>query len=158
MFQFPPTLILRHRRENLKKCSLTGLEGRPDMRFFTYPDAQLPDLSNYILLTLGAPPLSCADSHLGIVLVDGTWRYAEKMVQSLYVAEATKRPQKALERSLPPLCTTAYPRKPNPEGGLASVEALFYAYKILGRTTDGILDHYYFRENFLNNFPNRLFP
>jgi len=79
MFTFPPTVILRHRRENLKKCSLRGLEERPDCRFFTYPKAELPDLSGYFLLTLGAPPISGQDAHLGIFLIDGTWRYAEQM-------------------------------------------------------------------------------
>jgi pre-rRNA-processing protein TSR3 len=48
---------------------------------------------------------------------------------------------------------TAYPRvsKPgtDPDNGLASVEALFVAYHILGRPTEGLLDHYRWAEEFL---------
>jgi pre-rRNA-processing protein TSR3 len=56
-------------------------------------------------------------------------------------------------RSLPPSLRTAYPRRqtlcPDPARGLASVEALFAAYRILGRDVDGILDGYLWRERFL---------
>jgi pre-rRNA-processing protein TSR3 len=44
------TIILRHARENLKKCSLKGLEKRSDFRFFTYPKDLLPEMPDYILL------------------------------------------------------------------------------------------------------------
>ena len=55
MIYFPPTLILRHRRENLKKCSLRGLESRSDMIFLTYPLSNLPNIDQYCILTLNAP-------------------------------------------------------------------------------------------------------
>jgi pre-rRNA-processing protein TSR3 len=48
---------------------------------------------------------------------------------------------------------TAYPRVSkqgtDPAHGLASVEALFAAYHILGRPTVGLLDHYRWKEEFL---------
>ena len=48
---------------------------------------------------------------------------------------------------------TAYPRRSkrntDPDEGLASVEALFLAYHILGRPTHGLLDHYRWAEEFL---------
>jgi len=48
---------------------------------------------------------------------------------------------------------TAYPRVSkhgtDPENGLASVEALFVAHHLLGRPTDGLLDHYRWAEEFL---------
>jgi pre-rRNA-processing protein TSR3 len=48
---------------------------------------------------------------------------------------------------------TAYPRisklGTDPENGLASVEALVVAYHILGRPTEGLLDHYHWAEEFL---------
>ena len=48
---------------------------------------------------------------------------------------------------------TAYPRVSkqgtDPDNGLASVEALFIAYLILGRPTVGLLDHYRWAEEFL---------
>ena len=58
MQSFPPTVIIRHRLENLKKCSLRGLENRTDFIFLTYPYYTLPDLQSYIVLTLDAPPLT----------------------------------------------------------------------------------------------------
>jgi pre-rRNA-processing protein TSR3 len=48
---------------------------------------------------------------------------------------------------------TAYPRASklgtDPANGLASVEALFLAYHILGRPTAGLLDHFRWRAEFL---------
>jgi pre-rRNA-processing protein TSR3 len=147
MFIFLPTIILRHQRENLKKCTLRGLETRPDCLFFTYPKRELPDLSRYFLLTLDAPCLSKADSEWGIFLIDGTWRYTERMQRQL------PKPHHFQRRSLPPEFQTAYPRRqqdcPEPSRGLASIEALFLAYLLLGRNTDGLLENFHWREEFL---------
>ncbi len=83
-----PTVILRHRRENLKKCSLRSLEGRPGFAFYTYPVDPLPDLTGYLLLKVGAPPLTEKDAGCGIFLIDATWRLAQIMekqvTQKLY--------------------------------------------------------------------------
>ena len=155
MLQFPPTLILRHRKENLKKCSLRGLETREDFKFFTYPKDFLPPLDNYILLTLGAPPLSEKDSAFGLFLIDATWRYAGIMLNNI----PSLIMHKCLQRSLPADLRTAYPRQqndcPDPEAGLASIEALYAAFIILGRKTDDLLDNYYWKEQFLQK--NSLF-
>lgn len=144
---FPPTVIYRHRRENLKKCSLRGLEGRSDLRFFTYPVDLLPDLSHYLLLKVGAPPLTKADADRGLFLIDGTWRLAQVMEKQL--------PFKMETRSLPEGFHTSYPRRqtdcPNPEQGLSSVEALYLAHLLLGRPTEGLLDHYHWKEPFLES-------
>ncbi len=141
----PPTVILRHRKENLKKCSLRGLEKRDDFCFFTYPQATLPPLDSYILLKVGAPPLTKEDRNSGLFLIDGTWRLAKVMEQSLSGS--------FIERSLPPQFRTAYPRCqtecPDPETGLASIEALYAAFFILERPLDGLLDHYYWKNAFL---------
>ena len=152
MFLFPPTIILRHRRENLKKCSLRGLESRADFCFYTYPIDTLPDLSQYCLLSMDAPPLSEEDQDCGIFLIDATWRYAECMLRQL------PQPHQFKQRSIPSGIRTAYPRRqedcPDPEQGLASVEALYIAYRLLGRDTEGLLDNYYWKETFLNkNLP-----
>lgn len=139
------TVILRHRRENLKKCSLTGLEKHPDLQFFTYPVDLLPDFSQYLLLKVGAPPLTLEDRHRGLFLIDGTWRLAQIMEKQL--------PWKLEARSLPGGYKTAYPRKqtecPDPESGLSSIEALFIAHHLLGRSTEKLLDRYYWKEIFL---------
>ena len=139
------TVILRHRRENLKKCSLRGLEKRSDLLFFTYPVDPLPDISHYILLKVGAPPLSFDDRDRGLFLIDGTWRLAQIMEKQL--------PWKLEERSLPNHYKTAYPRRqtdcPDPTTGLSSIEALYIAHQILGRSTENLLDNYYWKKEFI---------
>lgn len=148
MQSFPPTIVIRHRLENLKKCSLRGLESRPDFIFFTYPYTCLPDLTGYVILSVEAPPLTREDQGKGLLILDATWRYAEKMLKPL-------RGQTGyLYRSLPAHYRTAYPRRqqdcPDPERGLASVEAIYLSYLLLERETHGLLDHYYWKEPFLN--------
>jgi pre-rRNA-processing protein TSR3 len=137
--------ILRHRRENLKKCSLTGLELREDLQFFSYPKDSLPDLSQHLLLKVGAPLLTLEDKDRPLLLIDGTWKLAEVMVRQLSPLLET--------RSLPPYYQTAYPRRqtdcPDPQTGLASVEALYIAHFILGKNTEGLLDRYHWKEQFL---------
>lgn len=145
MQAFPSTVIIRHRKENLKKCSLHGLEGRDDFIFYTYPKDDLPAFNNYLLLAVDGPPLTKEDGASGLLILDGTWRYAAKMMQK--VDAAIER------RSLPPGFKTAYPRRqedcPDPDQGLASIEAIFLAYHILERDTAGLLDHYYWKNQFL---------
>jgi pre-rRNA-processing protein TSR3 len=153
-----PTIIIRHPRENLKKCSLRGLEDRPDFLFFK-PRSILPDLSSYIYLQVGAKPLSQEDAQFGLLLLDATWRLAKSMETQLF--EQTQMQGITLHaRSLPPHHRTAYPRRqtdcPDPHAGLASIEALYLAYQILGRSTDGLLDHYHWKNDFLKRCANDL--
>lgn len=143
-----PTVVIRHRKENLKKCSLRGLETREDFRFFRYPMQEMPDLSGYIMLAMEGEELSEADAGAGLLLVDATWRYAAQM------CAAIDREIILPKRTLPKKFRTAYPRTqtecPNPEEGLASVEALYLAFMITGRSTEGLLDHYYWKDQFLH--------
>ncbi len=149
--RFPPTVIWRHRKENLKKCSLSGLENRPDFAFYSYPTDVLPDMEGYILLDLDAPPLVKEDRTHGLFILDATWRHAEKMMNQV------PNTDRFLRRSIPAHFITAYPRKQDdcsdPDRGLASIEAIYIAYCLLGRETDGLLDHYYWKEKFLNINP-----
>ena len=155
MQSFPLTYVIRHRKENLKKCSLSGLETQPSLRFLTYPleVGSLPDLTNYLLLAIDGPPLAPADAARGLLLLDATWRYAEKM-RTCVEAHCPME-----TRSIPSHYRTAYPRKQtecaDPEKGLASVEALYIAYKILGRDVNGLLDQYYWKEAFLKKANNK---
>ncbi len=146
MKPFLSTTILRHRRENLKKCSLRGLEQREDMLFLTYPRDPIPFIEKGILLSLDAPPLKNED-RFPLFLIDGTWKYAAIMQRQV------PQKEKWIHRSLPSHFRTAYPRKQtdcaDPDRGLASVEALFIAYHILGYNTSGLLDHYYWKDDFL---------
>ncbi|GAB4234104.1 MAG: hypothetical protein Tsb0021_13290 [Chlamydiales bacterium] len=143
----PKTIIWRHQKENKKKCTLEKLRGREDFKFYSYPKDPLPSLESMVCLTLNAPPLTREDRDCHLLLIDATWRYAEVMER---VAFATVP---LIPRSLPPECQTAYPRRQNdctdPSRGLASIEALYVAYSILGWNTDRLLDHYLWKERFL---------
>ncbi len=140
-----PTIILRHKKENLKKCSLKGLEKNLNFNFFTYPKDPIPSLSGYILLTLGAKELSYEDHEKALFLIDGTWQYASVMEKSI------KQPFE--KRSLPKEFVTAYPRKqtkcPDPNSGLSSIEALYVAFVILRREKDYLFENYYWKDIFL---------
>jgi pre-rRNA-processing protein TSR3 len=137
------TLIVRHPNERPSRCSVYPLKGRPDLRFVDYPPAEMPDLRGYIRLAPEGPPLSPADAGFGLLILDGSWRWAGVM---------TKMFEAVPPRSLQGY-RTAYPRVSklyvDPPQGLATVEALFLAYHILGRDTTGLLDQYHWREEFL---------
>ena len=148
MQSFPSTIIIRHRKENLKKCTLRGLEGRKDFSFYSYPYPKLSYITGYVLLALDAPILDIDnDKCCGLLILDGTWRYAGRMKQQIPELQDIPR------RSLPKQFTTAYPRCqhdcPDPSSGLASIEAIYLAYHILGRDTSGILDNYHWKSIFL---------
>ena len=137
--------IIRHRRENLKKCSLRGLEGKAGLLFYTYPTDLLPDFAGFLLLKVGATPLTEADAGKNLLLIDGTWRLAQVIENQLPITLEA--------RSLPSHYRTAYPRKqthcPHPSAGLSSVEALFLSHRILGRPYADLFDFYYWKNKFL---------
>jgi pre-rRNA-processing protein TSR3 len=140
---YPPTVIIRHSHENPRKCSVLPLRGREDIAFLSYPVKQRPPLTDYIRLAAEGPELSRADAASGLLLLDGSWRWAAKMT-----ADFADVPPRSLHG-----WRTAYPRVSkrgtDPDNGLASVEALVIAYHILGRPIQGLLDHYRWAEEFL---------
>jgi pre-rRNA-processing protein TSR3 len=140
---YPPTLIVRHPKENPRKCSILPLRGRGDLHFLSYPVKEPPPLEGYVRLAAEGPDLSAADADRGLLLLDGSWRWAGSMSRSFLEVPP---------RSLHGFCT-AYPRASkrgtDPGNGLASVEALFLAYHLLGRPTEGLLDRYPWTEEFL---------
>jgi pre-rRNA-processing protein TSR3 len=140
---YPPTLIVRHPKENPRKCSILPLRGRPDLVFLQHPVKERPPLESYVRLAAEGPGLSAADADRGILLLDGSWRWAAAMTRSFLDV-----PPRSLHG-----WRTAYPRisklGTDPDNGLASVEALFLAYHLLGRPTAGLLDHYRWAEEFL---------
>ena len=141
-------VVIRHPRERLSKCSLEPLRSRADIRFLTFGPGFSFDASGYILLQVEAPVLSREDGHLPLLLLDSTWRLLPSLLGGL-----TGRP---LARSLPPAIRTAYPRKSkvdvDPARGLASVEALFSARRLQGRPHDSLLEAYYWKDSFLEQF------
>jgi pre-rRNA-processing protein TSR3 len=140
----PPTVIVRHPRENPRKCSVYPLRGRADILFLNYPLKEVPELRGYVRLAAGGPELGQADAGAGILLLDGSWRWAATMERDF-----AHVPARSLHGYV-----TAYPRiskrGTDPDNGLASAEALYLAYHILGRSTAGLLDHYRWAEEFLS--------
>jgi pre-rRNA-processing protein TSR3 len=140
---YPPTVIVRHTKENPRKCSVLPLRGRPDLVFLNYPVKERPPLEAYIRLAAEGPELTVADAARGVLLLDGSWRWAAAMTRDF--ADVEPRSLHGYQ--------TAYPRVSklgtDPDHGLASAEALFVAYHVLGRPTEGLLDHYHWRAEFL---------
>lgn len=139
---YPITVIVRHPKENPRKCSILPLRGRPDVELLSYPVKSRPVLNGYVRLAAEGPPLTADDRQCGILLLDGSWRWAGSMTRAfLDVAPRSLHGYR-----------TAYPRVSrqgtDPDNGLASVEALFVAYHILGRPTEGLLDHYRWADEF----------
>lgn len=123
---------------------MRGLEARNDFQFYSYPVKNLPAIEGYLLLSADAPcVLSIDDAERGLLLLDATWKLAAKMEHALPI------PDSVVRRSLPPDIETAYPRRQEEPCGLASIEALYIAYMLTGRDPKGLLDNYYWKEQFL---------
>jgi pre-rRNA-processing protein TSR3 len=136
-------VIVWHPREKRSKCSVEPLRENPAFLFVKFPSPMPVLLSNYVRIGIGGPLLSQEDADSGLLLLDGTWKLAARM-EPFYTHVKV--------RSLPPI-HTAYPRKsfvyPDPNEGLATIEALYAAMRIVGQDTTGILDHYYWKDQFL---------
>ena len=139
----PVTVIVRHSHENPRKCSVLPLRGRPDLVFLHYPVTRRPPLDCYVRLAAEGPPLSAEDTECGLLLLDGSWRWAASMTRDF--ADVPPRSLSGWRTSYPRVSK----RGTDPDNGLASVEALFVAYHVLGRPTAGLLDHYRWAEEFL---------
>ncbi len=137
-------LIVRDFRESAAKCSLTPLRELDGYDFATYRHDRRVAAGGRILLHHEAPELTLADRGSDILLLDSSWRRLPKLIRTVD-GEPTRR-------SLPRL-VTAYPREsrytPNPEAGLASVEALYAALAVMGDVRPELLRGYHWREAFL---------
>lgn len=140
-----PTIIVVHPKEKRSKCSVEPLRPREDFLFWKYPNQGPESLENYVRLGIGGELISPADSEKGLLILDGTWKLAEKMEQDYLDVPV---------RSLPSNWVTAYPRKSkifeDPSAGLATIEALYAAHAHMGRPLEGLLDQYYWAEEFQN--------
>ena len=139
----PRTIIVVHSHERRSKCSVEPLRGRDDFAFFTFPEKVTLPTENYILLGMGGPVLSADDAGSGLFVLDATWRLAGKMERHYLDMPV---------RTLPPI-KTAYPRvsklNHDPDGGLATIEAVYAALKLMNRPVEDLLDNYYWKQEFL---------
>lgn len=141
-------VIIRHPKERKSKCSLEPLRNRSDLLFLVAsPDLRF-DATGYILLDVDGPPLTSEEGTAPLLLLDSTWRLLAPLQRCVH--------GNPIKRSLPAGLKTAYPRKSkvsaDPETGLASVEALYAARLIQGRSTLDLLDHYHWKTPFLSQF------
>ena len=142
------TVIIRHPRERLSKCSLQPLVGRTEITFLKSSPRLKFDATGYILLAVDEPELTPDDGGHPLLLLDSTWRLLPDL-EACLVGDP-------IRRSLPKWVKTAYPRVSkianDPDGGLASVEALYLARKLLGDDDISLLEKYHWKEEFLCQF------
>jgi pre-rRNA-processing protein TSR3 len=141
-------LILRDPRESARKCSLTPLRGASGMTFANFHPERRLAAGRRVLLHPDGEPLSAADRGAPLLLVDCAWRRLPRLLATV--------DGELLPRRLPPLAS-AYPRASklfaDPERGLASVEALYAALRILGETRPELLAGYRWAGRFLELNP-----
>jgi pre-rRNA-processing protein TSR3 len=138
------TVIVVHPKERRSKCTILPLRGTTGLRFArSTAERATGSVEGYLRLDVNAPPLTPADADRGLLLLDGTWRWVEDLAVPFGHLET---------RSIQGV-HTAYPRGSSigelPDGGLATVEALYVAHRILGRPTEGLLEHYHWANEFL---------
>lgn len=139
------TTVIRHPKERIAKCSLRFLHGRPEMTFLRGKPGFTFDATGFVLLAVDAPPLSTADAAHPLLLLDSTWRWLPQLLACVR--------GEPIRRSIPGNLRTAYPRASkvfeDPAAGLASIEALYVARRLLGDDDPSLLDGYHWREQFL---------
>jgi len=140
--------IIRHHTEPRKKCSLTPLENRKDLIFFSDKDIDKLDFNGKIILHPDGEPLTKKDKNKQIVLIDAYWKKAYSMYNRIIINQKAKVELRSINGF-----KTAYPRKSKfykePENGLASAECLFAVYLIFGKYDESLLDGYYWKKQFL---------
>jgi pre-rRNA-processing protein TSR3 len=142
-----PTTVIRHPKEKIRKCSLRFLHERPEMTFLRGNPGFVFDATGFTLLAVDAEPLSTKDNERPLLLLDSTWRWLPQLL-----ACVSGEP---IRRSIPGNVRTAYPRISkvfeDPEAGLASIEALYLARKLLGDDDPTLLDGYHWKDQFLQS-------
>jgi pre-rRNA-processing protein TSR3 len=137
--------VIRHRKERIAKCSLRFLHDRPGFTFYRMTQGFTFDATGYLLLSVDAPVLTTADRGRPLLLLDSTWRWLPQLESCVRGAP--------IRRSVPREIKTAYPRISrlfeDPDAGLASVEALYVALRLLGDNDASLLDGYHWKDQFL---------
>ena len=142
--EVPPTVIVVHPKERRSKCTVEPLRSLPGFAFWKWPQRGPEPLDDYVRLGMGGPELTQDDASFGLLVLDATWRYVEAMERDF---------EDVPVRSLPPNLRTAYPRTSklfeDPHGGLATIEAIYAAYNVLGRQTGHLLSQYRWADRFV---------
>ncbi|MHC4779699.1 MAG: ribosome biogenesis domain-containing protein [Planctomycetota bacterium] len=139
----PRFFVIEHPKEKKHKCTVSLLKGREDLTFLSVEEAESASWNDALLLDPSVDTLlTTRDAGKPLILVDASWRWAERVVRKMACSR----------RRLPPF-ETAYPRTSklfrDPPGGLASAEALFVAALVMGRYDESFLDGYRWKVQFL---------
>lgn len=142
-------VILDH-GESANRCTIAPLAERPDFRIIQVRHHEGRALGPFQSPVLLHPDGECltgwATPVSGIATIDCVWKRLPTLLSRL----ATPLPQ--LVR-IPAGFVTAYPRTnkhgQDPEGGLATIEAIFIAAALLGRWDVTLLSRYYFGRRFV---------
>lgn len=141
--------ILVDKLENPRKCTIQPLRGRADFtfRYFSGNNAIEPFKAACLLHIDGECLSKIPRGSLpSLSLIDCTWKKVPGVLQRL------QKPLPRLVR-MPDGFVTAYARKNkqglDPDGGLATIEALFIAAAFMGTWDPTLLDTYYFKNEFL---------
>lgn len=148
--------ILIDHSETSNKCTILPLAYRSDFKITKFPrqtSSKPPELhlhSELLLHPAGHPINEYAAAHGpfngSIAAIDSIWRRLDPIMQ------AVAKPLPTLV-GLPSGFVTAYPRVSrhdfDPEGGLATIEALFIAAALVGHWDESLLSEYFFGQKFL---------
>jgi len=165
-----PIVVVRHPKERRSKCTMQPLRWVTGFHFYNAVPGFSYDATGHLMLALDAPlitpedgswtPRGCSGggAETGslpgsndlrpILLLDATWRRLPQVASCICGSP--------LIRGLPSGIQTAYPRVNaeggDPAGGLATVEALYVALRLLGDSAEGVLADYRWRAAFLSQF------
>lgn len=143
--------ILVDRSEKPEKCTILPLAYRPDFRIVRFPrGVQLKPLVGDLLLHPEGESLATLAPKLGPIRVLSSIDCVWKRLPNILNCVGKPLPMLA---GLPPEFVTTYPRRNkqnlDPEGGLATIEALFIAAAFLGHWDETLLKEYHFGAAFL---------
>lgn len=137
------------RKENPRKCTILPQKERADFRIRYFGGGKpVPAFEADCLLHIDGEDLATLPrgSCRSVALIDCNWKKVEGALRSV------ERPLPRLVR-IPEGFETAYPRRnaegKDPDGGLATIEALFIAAAFLGTWDETLLDKYHFKTQFL---------
>lgn len=141
--------ILMDKKENPRKCTILPMKDREDfhIRYFKGADP-IASFKADALLHIGGEDMATIPRGeiTSIALIDCNWKLVEPALKRVV------RPLPRLVR-IPEGFVTAYPRKnkegKDPDGGLATIEALFIAASFLGNWDESLLEKYHFKTEFL---------
>ncbi len=149
----PPSLtfeVLVDRNENPRKCTVQPLDYRPDFNLRRFGRQEpFGRLQADVLLHLEGAPLNELETAgvQSIAVIDCHWKRCASILARIEV------PLPRFAR-IPDGFATAYPRRnldgKDPEGGLATIEALFIAAAFLGVWDESLLKEYHFGARFLD--------